>query len=65
MKKAFLHRERAFSATQESVIRSAKARNLLYTNSLPEPHESGVFAVGEPYARRDGSHEELRENNYA
>lgn len=65
MKEALPHHEKGSFAAQESACRMIETHNPLYINDLPEPRESGVFASGEYSALRCGSHDELRENNYA
>lgn len=65
MKEAFPHHGKGSFAAQESAYRMIKEHNPLYISVLPEPRESGVFASGESSALRCGSHDELRENNYA
>lgn len=65
MKEAFPHHGKGSFAAQESAYRMIKTHNPLYINDLLKPRESGVFAPGESSVRRCGSHDELRENNYA
>lgn len=65
MKEAFPHHGKGSFAAQESAYRMIKTHNPLYISVLSEPRESGVFAFGESSALRCGSHDELRENNYA
>lgn len=65
MKEAFPHHGKGSFAAQESAYRMIKTHNPLYISVLPELRESGVFASGESSALRCGSHDELRENNYA